>query len=138
MTGKYRHGIDSKGRVAIPARLREELGAAFYVTIGLEHSLMILTEAGFTSIVEKMRSLPMAEAQKLRFFFANALRCEPDKQGRILLPQELRNYAHLTENAVILGFGDKAEIWDADTYDKMEQNFLEAGSMDAVLSSLEL
>ena len=138
MTGKYRHGIDSKGRLAIPARLREELGAAFYVTIGLEHSLMILTEAGFTSIVEKMRSLPMAEAQKLRFFFANALRCEPDKQGRILLPQELRNYAHLTENAVILGFGDKAEIWDADTYDKMEQNFLEAGSMDAVLSALEL
>ena len=124
--------------MAIPARLRDELGAAFYVTIGLEHSLMILTEAGFTSIVEKMRSLPMAEAQKLRFFFANALRCEPDKQGRILLPQELRNYAHLTENAVILGFGDKAEIWDADTYDKMEQNFLEAGSMDAVLSSLEL
>ena len=138
MTGKYRHGIDSNGRLAIPARLRDELGAAFYVTIGLEHSLMILTEAGFTSIVEKMRSLPMAEAQKLRFFFANALRCEPDKQGRILLPQELRNYAHLTENAVILGFGDKAEIWDADTYDKMEQNFLEAGSMDAVLSSLEL
>lgn len=138
MTGKYRHGIDGKGRLAIPARLRDELGAAFYVTIGLEHSLMILTEAGFTSIVEKMRSLPMAEAQKLRFFFANALRCEPDKQGRILLPQELRNYAHLTENAVILGFGDKAEIWDADTYDKMEQNFLEAGSMDAVLSSLEL
>lgn len=80
----------------------------------------------------------MAEAQKLRFFFANALRCEPDKQGRILLPQELRNYAHLTENAVILGFGDKAEIWDADTYDKMEQNFLEASGMDAVLSSLEL
>ena len=138
MTGKYRHGIDSKGRLAIPARLRDELGAAFYVTIGLEHSLMILTEAGFTSIVEKMRSLPMAEAQKLRFFFANALRCEPDKQGRILLPQELRNYAHLTENAVILGFGDKAEIWDADTYDKMEENFLEASSMDAVLSSLEL
>ena len=138
MTGKYRHGIDSKGRLAIPARLRDELGAAFYVTIGLEHSLMILTEAGFTSIVEKMRSLPMAEAQKLRFFFANALRCEPDKQGRILLPQELRNYAHLTENAVILGFGDKAEIWDADTYDNMEQNFLEAGSMYDVLSSLEL
>lgn len=138
MTGKYRHGIDSKGRLAIPARLREELGAAFYVTIGLEHSLMILAEAGFTSIVEKMRSLPMAQAQQLRFFFANAQRCEPDKQGRILLPLELRNYAHLTENAVILGFGDKVEIWDADTYDKMEQSFLKSGSMDAVLSSLEL
>ncbi len=138
MTGKYRHGIDSKGRLAIPARLRDELGAAFYVTIGLEHSLMILAEAGFTSIVEKMRSLPMAQAQQLRFFFANAQRCEPDKQGRILLPLERRNYAHLTENAVILGFGDKVEIWDADTYDKMEQSFLKSGSMDAVLSALEL
>ena len=74
MTGKYRHGIDSKGRLAIPARLRDELGAAFYVTIGLEHSLMILTEAGFTSIVEKIRSLPMAEAQKLPVFLCQ---CSP-------------------------------------------------------------
>lgn len=138
MTGKYRHGIDNKGRLAIPARFRDELGAAFYVTIGLEHSLMVLTEDGFNGIVEKMRNLPMAEAQKLRFFFANAQKCEPDKQGRILLPQELRNYANLKENTVILGFGDKVEIWDADTYDQMEQNFLAAGSMDAVLSSLEL
>ena len=138
MTGKYRHGIDAKGRLAMPARLREELGAAFYVTIGLEHSLMVLTEAGFTAIVEKMRSLPMVQAQQLRFFFANAQRCEPDKQGRILLPLELRNYAHLAENAVILGFGDKVEIWDAETYDNMEQSFLDSGSMDTVLSSLEL
>ncbi len=138
MTGKYRHGLDAKGRLAIPAKLREELGAAFYVTIGLGHSLMVLPEAAWAAIVEKQRSLPMAEAQKLRFFFANALRCEPDKQGRILLPQELRSYAHLTENAVILGFGDKAEIWDQETYDRMEQEFLTGGELDGVLSALEL
>ena len=138
MTGKDRHGLDVKGRLAIPARLREELGSAFYVTIGLGHSLMVLPEAGWAAIVEKKQSLPMAEAQKLRFFFANALRCEPDKQGRILLPQELRSYANLMENVVIVGFGDKAEIWDQETYDRMEQAFLSGGDLDGVLASLEL
>ena len=91
-----------------------------------------------TPLWRKCGVFPWRRRSSSGSFFANAQRCEPDKQGRILLPQELRNYAHLTENAVILGFGDKAEIWDADTYDEMEQNFLDSGSMDAVLSSLEL
>lgn len=138
MTGKYRHGLDGKGRLSIPARFREELGETFYITIGLGHSLMVLPQDGWDAIVEKKKSLSMAEAQKLRFFFANALRCQPDKQGRVLLPQELRDYARLRENAVILGFGDKAEIWDAETYDEMEKAFLEEGSLDSVLTSLEL
>lgn len=138
MTGKYRHGIDNKGRLAVPARLREELGDAFYVTIGLSHSLMMLTQNGWDVIVEKKKQLPLAEAQKLRFFFANAVRCEPDKQGRILLPQELRSYAGLTSDVVVMGFGDKAEIWDAETYDRMEQAFLLGGDMDAVAAALEL
>ena len=136
MTGKYRHGIDSKGRLAIPARLRDELGAAFYVTIGLEHSLMILTEAGFTSIVEKMRSLPMAEAQKLRFFFANALRCEPDKQGRFLLPGELREYAGLKQEVMFIGLGNHAEIWDADAYQRLENETLTPENLAAVMEEL--
>ena len=138
MTGKFRHSIDTKGRLAVPAKLREELGEAFYVTIGLGRSLMILTEAGWQAIEEKKQQLPMAEAQKLRFFFANAMRCEPDKQGRILLPQELRAYGGLTENVIILGFGDKAEIWDAQRYDAMEQAFLQEGSLDGVFGSLGL
>ena len=136
MTGKYRHGIDSKGRLAIPARLRDELGAAFYVTIGLEHSLMILTEAGFTSIVEKMRSLPMAEAQKLRFFFANALRCEPDKQGRFLLPGELREYAGLKQEVMFIGLGNHAEIWDANAYQRLENETLTPENLAAVMEEL--
>lgn len=138
MTGKYRHGIDAKGRLAVPARLREELGNAFYVTIGLGKSLMILPLSEWDAIVEKKKCLPMAEAQRLRFFFANAARCEPDRQGRILLPSELRSYAALKENAVILGFGDKAEIWDAETYDRMEREFFQTGDMDAAFAALEL
>ncbi len=138
MTGKYRHTIDGKGRLFVPSRLRDELGKAFYVTIGLKHSLMVLPEPVWEAITEKKRNLPMAEAQNLRFFFANAARCEPDKQGRILLPAELRSYGHLEQDVVILGFGEKAEIWDASAYDAMEQAFLQDENMDAVLASLEI
>lgn len=87
MTGKYRHGIDSKGRLAIPAKLREELGGAFYVTIGLGHSLMVLTQAGWDTIVEKKQSLPMAEAQKLRFFFATQFTVSRTSRGVSSCPQ---------------------------------------------------
>lgn len=138
MTGKFRHNVDGKGRLFVPSKLREELGEVFYVVIGLKHSLMLLTEAGWQNIEEKKRQMPMAQAQNLRFFFANAVRVEPDKQGRILIPQELRQYAGLTQEVVILGFGDKAEIWDAATYGMMEQAFLREENMDAVFESLEI
>lgn len=138
MTGKYRHSLDAKGRLAIPAKLREELGEAFFVTIGPSHTLMILTQVGWQHIEDTKRQLSLAEGQQLRFFFANAMRCEPDKQGRILLPAELRAYAGLTERAIIIGFGDKAEIWDADRYDLEEQRFLQSAQFDEVLSSLPI
>lgn len=138
MTGKYRHNIDGKGRLFVPAKLREELGETFYVTIGLRHSLMILTELGWKTLEEKKQNLPMAQAQSLRFVFANAVHCEPDKQGRILLPSELRAYANLTQETVITGFGDKAEIWDAETYDAMERAFLQEENLDAVFASLDI
>ena len=136
MTGKYRHSVDAKGRLAVPSKLREELGTSFYVTIGLGRSLMILSNEGWHQLEEKKQQLPMAEAQKLRFFFANAVYCEPDKQGRILLPQELRSYADLTDHVVIVGFGDKSEIWNAARYDQMEREFLQNGDLDAVLNTL--
>ncbi len=138
MTGKFRHNIDGKGRLFVPARLREELGDAFYVTIGLGRSLMVLPEQVWKGLEEKKQSMPMAQVQNLRFFFANAVRCEPDKQGRILLPGELRRYGNLTQEVVLVGFGDKAEIWDAAAYDAMERAFLQEGTMDQVLSALEL
>lgn len=138
MTGKYRHNIDGKGRLFVPAKLREELGETFYVTIGLQKSLMVLPEEAWHTIEEKKRNLPLAQTQNLRFFFANAVRCTPDKQGRILLPAELRYYGNLTQEVVIIGVGDKAEIWDAATYDKMEQAFLQEKNMDAVFASLEI
>ena len=82
MVGKYRHTVDPKGRLFVPAKLREELGDSFYVTLGLEHCLSVYTEAGWQAIVDKYNALPMSQARKMRFLFANAAKCEPDKQGR--------------------------------------------------------
>ena len=138
MTGKYRHNLDSKGRLFIPARLREELGERFYVTIGLRHSLLVLPVSVWQELEQRKRELPMAQAQSLRFFYANAAECVPDKQGRILLPAGLREYGGLTRETVIVGFGDRAELWDAAAYDAMERAFLEEGGMDAAFASLEI
>ena len=136
MTGKYRHNIDSKGRLFVPAKLREELGESFYVTIGLKRSLMILPEDGWNAIEGKKRLMPMAQAQNLRFFFANAARCEPDKQGRILLPQHLREYAGLEKDVAFIGTSNRAELWDAQRWASFNAE-LDDSSLIEVMEELQ-
>ncbi len=85
MFGKYKHSVDEKGRLFVPSKLREELGSTFYVTLGLDHCLSVYTEAGWKAIVDKYNALPIVQARKMRFLFANAAKCEPDKQGRFLI-----------------------------------------------------
>ena len=82
MFGKYKHSVDEKGRLFVPSKLREELGSTFYVTLGLDHCLSVYTEAGWKAIVDKYNALPIVQARKMRFLFANAAKCEHDKQGR--------------------------------------------------------
>ena len=120
MTGKYHLILDAKGRLIVPSKLREELGDVFYVTIGLEGCLSVYTEVGWNAIVDKINALPRASAHRARYLFANCAKCEPDKQFRFLIPTELRQYASLQENVTMIGVGDYAEIWDADTYQANE------------------
>ena len=84
MYGKYKHTVDPKGRLFVPSKLRDELGEAFYVTLGLDHCLSVYTEAGWQAILDKYNALPISQARKMRFLFANAAKCEPDKQGRLI------------------------------------------------------
>ena len=114
MYGKYRHTVDPKGRLFVPSKLRDELGEAFYVTLGLDHCLSVYTEAGWQSILDKYNALPISQARKMRFLFANAAKCEPAAQGRIVLPQKLRAYAHLEKDVVVIGVSNRAEIWNAE------------------------
>ena len=121
MYGKYRHSVDPKGRLFVPAKLRDELGEAFYVTLGLDKCLTVYTQASWDSFMEKYNAVPFYQLGTLRFLLANVVKCEPDKQGRFLLPPDLRAYANITQNVVFIGQGTHAEIWDAETYDQLEQ-----------------
>ena len=122
MYGKYKHSVDPKGRLFVPSKLREELGDAFYVTLGLDHCLSVYTEAGWQVILDKYNALPISQARKMRFLFANAAKCEPDKQGRFLLPDDLRKYAGIQQEVYFLGQAGRAEIWAAERYEEEEAN----------------
>ena len=136
MKGEYRHTIDAKGRLAMPAKLRDELGEAFYVTLGLDHCLSVYTETGWQAILDKYNALPISQARKMRFLFANAAKCEPDKQGRFLIPTELRQYAGIRQEVTFIGQGGHAEIWDSEAYDKLEQETLTPENLAQVMEEL--
>ena len=109
MKGEYRHSIDVKGRLFIPAKLREELGERFTVTRGLDKCLAIYPENEWNILEERIRALPMSKARDLqRFFFSSAFDAELDSQGRILLPAGLRKFAEITKEAVITGVSGNA------------------------------
>lgn len=137
MYGRYDHAVDPKGRLFVPAKLRPELGEAFYVTLGLDHCLSVYTEEGWSKILEKFNGLSVAASSKMRFLFANAAKCEPDKQGRFLLPANLRKYAGIEDEVTFIGQGDRAEIWDTATYQKMEDEMLTPENLRAVMEELD-
>ncbi|MEA4965803.1 MAG: division/cell wall cluster transcriptional repressor MraZ [Oscillospiraceae bacterium] len=136
MYGRYDHAVDPKGRLFVPARLRDELGGAFYVTLGLDHCLSVYTEEGWARILDKFNSLPISQSTKMRFLFANAAQCEPDKQGRFLLPAELRQYAGIGQEVTFIGQGSRAEIWNTETYRQIEAETLTPENLKAVMEEL--
>ena len=124
VTGQYQHTIDAKGRLFIPAALRKELGQTFHITVGQDR---------FT---EKFESLPYTKTKAMRPLFANAAKCEPDAQGRIVLPQKLRAYAHLEKDVVVIGVSNRAEIWNAEKWAEIEAEELNPENLAAVMEEL--
>ena len=112
--GQYRHTLDEKGRLTIPARFREELSGGAYLTQGFEKNLRLLTEPAFEKISEKLNDMkttdPMARELR-RLIFATASQVDLDRVGRVLIPQFLRDVANLDGEAVIVGVGEGVEIW---------------------------
>jgi len=114
--GEFLHTIDSKGRLIIPAKFRESLGDRFIATKGLDNCLFLYPESEWRSLEEKLSKLPVSDANArafVRFLLAGAAECEFDKQGRILLPGSLREYACLEKDVVVVGVMNRMEIWDA-------------------------
>jgi MraZ protein len=130
--GEYRHSLDDKGRLIIPSKFREGLGASFVVTRGLDHCLFAYTRSEWSLLEQKLKSLPFTRADArafTRFFFSGAIEVELDKQGRISLPAHLREFAKLEKECVVIGVSNRVEIWSRDNwesyYASSEQSFNE-------------
>ena len=128
--GEYNHTVDAKGRLIVPSKFREQLGDEFVVTKGLDGCLFVYENTEWKALEEKLHALPLtnANARKFsRFFLAGATTCEVDKQGRILLPAVLREFAKIDKDAVLVGVGSRIESCSRDnwnqsnTYDHMEE-----------------
>ena len=118
--GEYHHTIDEKGRIIIPAKFRDELGSEFIVTRGIENCLFVYSMNNWNTICEKLNSLPFTRKDARtfnRFFMSGATNVELDKQGRINISSPLINYANLKKDCVVIGTGDRLEIWSKEDWD---------------------
>lgn len=113
--GEYHHNVDTKGRIIVPAKFRDNLGETFILTRGLDRCLFGYPLSEWTIIEEKLKQLPLTKKDArafTRFFFSGATECEVDKQGRINIAAPLVQYAQLEKECVILGVSNRIEIWD--------------------------
>ena len=138
MTGQYAHNIDAKGRLFIPAKLREELGQTFHVTVGQDHCLSVYSDESWAAFMARLKELSYNEVKKLRALFAYAADCEPDSQGRILIPAKLREYAGLTKEVVVVGSFDRAEIWNAERWAAIENEAFSSGALEQAMAEMGL
>ncbi|MFS8579675.1 MAG: division/cell wall cluster transcriptional repressor MraZ [Novibacillus thermophilus] len=128
--GEYRHTIDDKGRIIIPAKFRDDLGKTFVVTRGLDNCLFAYPSPEWQQLEQKLKTLPFTRSDArafTRFFFSGATEVELDKQGRINVPGNLRQYAKLEKECVVLGVSNRVEIWSKriweDYFQESEESF---------------
>ena len=125
LIGEYVHSLDSKGRMILPARIREDLGEKFIITKGLDGCLFGFSESEWNNFEEKLKQLPLTNKNArdfVRFFLSGAVEAETDKQGRFLIPSNLREYATLDKEVVVTGVGTRIEIWDREKWKKYNSN----------------
>ena len=137
MTGEYMHTLDAKGRLAVPSRLRDELGGVFYVTLSMDRCLSAYSAESWQRFSDKVDAMPFVKQRKMRPLFAFASRCETDAQGRILLPQNLRDYAGLTKDVTIVGCNNHAELWDSARWNEIHNAEMTPENIAAVMEELE-
>lgn len=121
LIGEYSYSLDVKGRLNFPAKLREDLGEKFIVAKGLgDNCLFVYSKEEWKNIEQKLKALPLSKARSLqRFFFASACEAEPDKQGRIVLPANLREYAQLDKDVTVVGASNHCEIWSKENWESV-------------------
>ena len=119
LIGEYEHSLDVKGRLIMPAKLRDDIGEKFIITKGLDGCLFGFSQNEWTNFEEKLKTLPLTNKNArdfVRFFLSGATECEIDKQGRFLITSNLREYATLEKDAIIIGVGTRIEIWNREKW----------------------
>ncbi len=125
LIGEYEHSLDVKGRVIMPAKLRQDMGEKFIVTKGLDGCLFAFSQQEWLNFETKLKALPLSDKNArnfVRFFLSGATECELDKQGRFLIPNNLRNAANLEKEIVIIGVGTRLEIWNKNSWEKCDDD----------------
>ena len=124
LMGEYSHSLDTKGRLIMPAKLRQDIGDKFILTKGLDGCLFAFSQTEWNNFEEKLKGLPLSDKHArnfVRFFLSGATECEIDKQGRFLIPTNLRISANLEKDAIIIGVGTRIEIWNKETWEKCDE-----------------
>lgn len=125
LMGEYEHSLDAKGRLIMPAKLRQDIGEKFILTKGLDGCLFAFSQTEWLNFEEKLKTLPLSDKNArsfVRFFLAGATECEIDKQGRFLIPSNLRVVAKLEKEAIIIGVGTRLEIWNKEIWEQCDEN----------------
>ena len=125
LIGEYEHSLDVKGRLIMPAKLRQDMGEKFIVTKGLDGCLFAFSQQEWLNFETKLKSLPLSDKNArnfVRFFLSGATECELDKQGRFLIPNNLRNAGNLEKEVIIIGVGTRLEIWNKSTWEKCDED----------------
>ena len=137
MTGEYQHSLDNKGRLFIPAKLRDELGEVFFITLSMDRCLCAYSAENWKIFSDKVSAMPFVKQRKMRPLFAHAARCELDSQGRALIPQNLREYAGLVKSVTVVGCNSHAELWDSDAWNAIFEAETTPENIAAVMEELE-
>ena len=137
LIGEYEHSLDAKGRIIMPAKFRDDIGDKFIVTKGLDGCLFAFSKEEWTKFEEKLSTLPISNKDArsfTRFFFAGAVDCELDKQGRFLISSNLREFAGFNKDVVIVGMNSRVEIWSKEKWEECNDNL----SADDIAEKMEM
>lgn len=137
LIGEFEHSLDAKGRLIMPAKLREDIGEKFIITKGLDGCLFAFSLEEWKNFEQKLRSLPISNKDARafsRFFFAGAIDCEIDKQGRFLISSNLREFAELSKDVVIVGMDSRIEIWSKEKWQQCDEDI----SADEIAEKMEM
>ena len=137
--GEYEHSVDSKGRLIMPAKLREEIGDKFVITKGLDGCLFAYSQTEWAAFEEKLKTLPLSSRNArdfTRFFLSGAIECEIDKQGRFLITSNLRDFANIVKDVIIIGVNTRIEIWSKDKWKEYSKN--ESINVDEIAENMTM